>query len=40
MAPAGLAVLIGAFALVVAIGGGIGTLLVFALVREVTTKPK
>lgn len=35
-----LAALIGALALTVGIGGGLGALLVFALVREVTTKPK
>lgn len=40
MTPATLAVMIGALALAVGIGGGIGTLLVFALIREVTTKPK
>lgn len=40
MTPADIAALIGALAFAVGIGGGVGTLLVFALVREVTTKPK
>ncbi len=40
MNPAGLAALLAVLALTVAIGGSIGTLLVFALIREVTAKPK
>lgn len=35
-----IAALVGALALAVGVGGGFGTLLVFALIREVTRKPK